>query len=351
VSAATPVAFPGGATAVVDTEGGVYTVPPDGTGRGTVVAKPLADPAAKARVVRSPDGSAAWVLVPEVQKDGRKLRVRKLDAGAVRSDTTAPLADLPAGPPLASEGGILLPLADGFVHRLGDDGTLKRGPAWRSPGAKPDAVCFLCAFAGPDFAATDGATRVTRWRWPAGGTPAKVAGPWESRTPIRLPPAAFRDRDAWRIAVADAGGLALFEADKTDDALTRWRSAKDNTVPAGPPGVAVTPVEFGPRDLIVYAVGGRRLVALDADQTNPAWLTWVCPDDGPELVGWVARGPRIVATDQGGRVTVVSSEKGAVLAASPAPAPGAFATIPAELAGDRAVVGLADGTAQVVPLK
>ena len=50
-------------------------------------------------------------------------------------------------------------------------------------------------------------------------------------------------------------------------------------------------------------------------------------------------------------MTVVSSEKGAVLATSAAPPDGAFVTVPAELVGDRAVVGLADGTAQVVPLK
>lgn len=352
VPAASPLAFPSGATTIIDTEGGVYTIPPDGTGRGSVVAKPVADPAAKARIVRAADGATAWVLVPEVQKDGRKLRIRKVENGTLQSETTTPLADLPAGMPIASEGGILLPLTDGYVHRLAEDGTLKRGPVWRSAGAKPDAACFLTAFSHFDFSATDGSTRATRWRWPATGNPQKIAGPWETRTPISVPPAVFRDQKAWRIAFAETGGgVVLFDADKTDDSLMRWRSAKDNTVPTGSPGVAITPVEFGQRNLLVYAVGGRRLVALDADHPNPAWMTWVSPDDGPELIGWHSRGTKLITTDQTGRVTVVSSDKGSILASASVPSEGAFVTVPAEITGERAIVGLADGTAIVMPLK
>lgn len=352
VAAASPLPLPDGTAVLIDTEGGVYTVPADGSVRGAVVAKPLADPAARARVAVAPDGKTAWVLVPEVTKDGRRLRVRRVEDGAVAADTSVLLPELPAGAPVVTNGAVLVPLADGTVYRLAaDGGELKRGPVWRSAAGKPDAGCLVTVVGDGDFVTTDGATRATRWRWPADGVAVKVAGPWDTRSPIAAAPAAYRADATVRVALVETTGVVqLFDANKTDEPLNRWRPGKDSPVPPGPAGVRLTAVAAGDRQLLVYAVSGRRLVALDADHPQPAWMTWVSPDDGAELVGWAVRDGVIVTTDQSGRLTLVAVDTGRTLDAIPAPA-GGFATVPAGLGRDRAAVALADGTVQSVPLK
>lgn len=354
VPASSPVTFPGNLSTLIDTEGGVYTIPLDGpaTASASVVAKPVAEPAGRSQVVRSENGATAWVLIPEMQKGMRKLRVRQIEKGVVAQETAIPLADSFAGTPVLTGHGIVIPLADGYLHRLAKSGELQRGPAWRAASANRDAVCFLTPFQQADVIATDGGIRATRWRWPAESSPIKVAGPWETRTRIALPPAMLRDQGRPRIALAEAaGGITLYDADRTDEPIMRWRHTTDNTIPAGPAGIQLSTIPLGQKDLLIYAVGGRRLVALETDKANPVWLTWVASDDGPEILGWQVRGQAIYTTDQSGKVTVIAAQKGVTLSNATVPGEGIFVTVPAEILGNRAILGLADGTVQVVPVK
>lgn len=337
-----------GSAVLVDTEGGIYAIPAGEDAKPTCLAPPLANPAARARVAASADGSTIWVLAPEAIKNGRRLVVRRVVDGAVKPDTTATFADGIAGNPVFLGDSVVVPAGNGSLIRIPATGEPQTGPAWLASGTT-ESECFLTAVGADEFFATDGANHATRWRWPVGGGATPVAGPWDVREKIAMPVTVV---DARRFAIVDrSGSMRLFESARVGEPLHRWRPGKDSLLPFGPPSgaLSIAAGSDGPR--IVYAIGGHTLVALDPENATPAWVVRTEADAAPATVGWAIRGGAIVATNRAGRVASFSLETGEPLGDTPAP-PGAFATVPATPTGpDRAILQLADGTALPLPIR
>jgi outer membrane protein assembly factor BamB len=346
-----------GPCVVADEDGGVYAVSPvaaGGAGTGAaadVVARPFAELAGRAVVVGSADGKTAWVLAPEADNNGRRLRVRCVTGGRLTADAVVPLADEPAGRPVALGESVLVPLANGYVYRFAPgDRQLEVGPLWRGDAGGEKPECFLTPLAGDEFLATDGGRRFLRWRWPAGAKAEKTGGPWEAKAPIAVPPAAVGPR----FASLDAAGVVfLFDADKSGpDPVRRWRGGDKSPIPAGRPTDRPTTLTAGGRTLLIYAVDRRHLVAIDPDKPEPAWVARdLAPAEAGGLTGWVAAGGRVIATDQTGRVVALEAGTGKELTRVPAPPAGTVAVAPAvPLGSGLALLILEDGSAATVPL-
>ncbi len=351
------VASGGGPCVVADEDGGVYSVSAvasGGAGTGAaadVVARPFAELAGRAGVVGSADGKTAWVLAPEADNNGRRLRVRCVAGGKLTVDVVVPLPDEPAGRPVALGESVLLPLANGYVYRFTPgDRQLTVGPLWRGDAGGEKPECFLTPLAGDEFLATDGGRRFLRWRWPVGAKPEKTGGPWEARAPIAVPPAAVGPRFA---SLDAAGTMFLFDADKPGaDPVRRWRGGAKSPIPAGRPTDRPTTLTAGGRTLLVYAVDRRHLVAIDPDKAEPAWVARdLVPAEAGGLTGWTLAGSRVLATDQNGRVVALDASTGKELGRVPAPPAGTVAVAPAvPLSSGQALLILEDGSAATVPL-
>ena len=321
-----PVAAADGPCVVADEDGGVYTVTPsaDPSGTGTaaeVAARPFADLAGRATVVGSADGRTAWVLAPEADDRGRRLRVRCVKGGKLTADAVVPLPDELAGRPVALGESILVPVANGYVYRFTPGDTqLSVGPLWRGDAASEKPECFLTPVGADDFLATDGGRRFLRWRWQAGMKHEKAGGPWEAREPIAVPPAAFGPDASPRFLSMDVtGAVFLFDADKPGtDPIRRWRGGEKSAIPPGKP--TGTPVAVGGRTLVVYSIDRRHLVAIDPARPEPVWVRrdLASPEAGA-LVGWNAAGSRLIVTDQTGQVVTLDAATGKELARSPTP--------------------------------
>jgi hypothetical protein len=355
--AGAPVAAAGGPCVVADEDGGVYAVPATApVSRGAigaaaqVLAPPFAGLAGHALVTGSADGRTAWVLAPEADKTGRRLRVRCVRDGQLTIDSLVPLPDQLAGTPVALGDAVLLPAANGYVYRFArGDAQLQVGPLWRGESGG-EAVCYLSATGDDEFLASDGGRKFLRWRWPsAAGKPEKLGGPWETRAKIALAPVAVRTGGGLRLAAADAAGMVyLFDAEKPDAPLRRWHGGEPGPIPAGTPTERIAVVSAGGRPLLVYGVDHRHLVALDPEQAKPAWLAaQLVPAEAGQLAGWTATDSRVIATAQSGRVLVLNSATGAALG-TVAPR-NAVAAAPVVAVGpDRGLMMLADGAATVI---
>jgi outer membrane protein assembly factor BamB len=355
-----PVAAADGPCVVADEDGGVYAVTPstDPTGTGTaaeMAAHPFADLTGRATVVGSADGRTVWVLAPEADDRGRRLRVRCVTDGKLTTDTVVPLADELAGRPVALGESVLIPVANGYVYRFTPGDTkLMVGPLWRGGASDEKLECFLTPVGADDFLVTDGGSRFLRWRWPVGMKHEKAGGYWQAREPIAVPPVAVGPSDRPQFLTLDVTGMAfLFDADKPGTVpVRRWLSGGDKpTIPPGKPAGTPVAITVGGRTLVVYSIDRKHLVALDPARADPAWVRRdLAPPAAGALVGWNATGDRLVVTDQTGQVVMLDAATGQELARSPAPPAGAIAVAPAVPLGTGALVVLADGSAATVPL-
>ena len=278
--AGSPVAAADGPCVVADEDGGVYLVTPgaDPTGTGTaaeVVAQPFADLAGRATVVGSADGRTAWVLAPEADDRGRRLRVRCVVGGKLIADAVVPLPDEPAGRPVALGESVLVPVANGYVYRFTPGDTqLTVGPMWRGGAANEKPECFLTPVGADDFLATDGGLEFLRWRWPVGMKHEKAGGEWVALEPIVVPPVAVGPAATPRFLSLDSTGVAfLFDSDKAGTTpVRRWRGGEKSAIPPGKPTGTPVAVAAGGRTLVVYSIDRRHLVAIDPERAEPAWV-------------------------------------------------------------------------------
>lgn len=356
-----PVSLGDGSALIADDDGGVYRVSPSAsTGRTAAetvladpISPPLADLAGRATAAASDDGKTLWVLAPEaLDRNGKRLRIRLILDGALKLDTSVPVPEALAGSPLALGKSLLIPLANGYLHRFSPGDTqLTVGPLWRSDGVV-DAVCHLAAVNDEDFLATDGGRRFVRWKWPttAGAKPVKTAGAWEMKEKLIGPPAVIVLDAGLQFASADQSGTVfLFAGDLPGDPLRRWRGG--TAIPNGSPsGLSV--VVLGNRRLLLYAVDRRNLVALDPDQAEPVWVAaGLVPAEAGELTGWRVDSGRVIATEQSGRLLMFDVQTGKPFASVPQSLLGAVASGPAvPLVSGEALLTLSDGSATTVPL-
>jgi outer membrane protein assembly factor BamB len=357
--AGAPVAAAGGPCVVADEDGGVYAVTAaTSVSRGAigraaaVVAPPFAGLAGHAILTGSADGRTAWILAPEADKTGRRLRIRCVRNGQLVVDSLVPLPDQLAGAPVALGDAVFLPAANGYVYRYArGDSQLQVGPLWRgeSDGA---AVCHLSAVNDEEFLASDGGRKFLRWRWSsATSKPEKLGGPWETRAKIAVAPVAVRTGGGLHVAAADVAGVVyLFDAEKPDAPLRRWHGGVPGPIPAGTPTERIVVVSAGGRPLLVYGVDHRHLVALDPEQAKPAWVAaQLVPVEAGQLAGWSANDLRVIATAQSGRVFVRNTATGAALGT--VRSPGAVAAAPVAVIGpDHGLLMLADGAATTIAL-
>ena len=358
-----PVALAGGRAMVIDEDGGVAAVNTSPTRAGpSVVAEPVAPPYAestgKAGFAASADGRTVWVTTPEVDKAGRRVRLRNLVAGKLETDVVVPLPDQVAGPPVVLGPAVLIPLLNGYVYRFGPgDGQLAVGPQWRGDGGAGELQCLLGPHGPDEFFATDGGRKFLRWRWPLepGAKPALLVGPWEVTTKIALPPVAFDTGSGLRVAVADAGGTVFaYDATKAGGPpLQRWRGTPDGPIPLGRPTLRLSAIPTAAGVRLVYGVAERSLVGLDPDRAEPAWVALKLIDEtAGELLGFTVAGEELFATDPTGRVIVLSAATGERLAEL-TPPPGQSLAVTAGVAtggGEVLQLGL-DGTGALMPRK
>jgi outer membrane protein assembly factor BamB len=355
-----PVTRGDGSAVVVDEDGAVYAVNPAApagltaaaTVLADVVAPPFADLTGKLVTTASPDGRTVWVLVPEVDRAGSRLRVRVVTDGALKIERTVPLPKPPAGDPVPLGNAVLIPLADGYVYRYTPgDSRLSAGPFWGGAVGDAEATCFLTPLGADEFLATDGNRKFLHWRWPVGpgAQAAKVAGPWEVKAKFAVPPAVVRPD---RIVAADVtGAVLLFPADRPADAVRRWRGDGE-VIPAGLPTDRFRVLSAGGKEWVVYPIDRRHLVALDPERDEPVWVARdLIPADAGELAGWGIDSGRVIATGQTGRVAVLDAFTGRPIAVVSPPVAGTVAVGPAvPLVPGEGLMVLADGSAATVPL-
>jgi hypothetical protein len=344
-----------GSVVVADEEGGVTVCPALG-GDATVAPAPAAwnagkgvmAPAGKPAVTVSPDGQSAWVLIPEMSDKSLHVRIRRVAGGSVVSEVSLPLPALIAGKPLALGDAVLVPLADGIVHRFTEKtGKLLPGPTWRAAANSADSTCFLAATAKPDeFFGTDGNQKMNRWTWPAGESDAWKAvsrEAWETVGTIPFAPVAIAAGGQELVLIADPAGVTVFAANAPSEPIKRWKPGK----PAKGFAVRTTGTGENAEHQIVLAVEGGTIACINPTVDALAWELKVLGEPA-ESVGLVCVDNRIYATDWLGRVTVLDASTGKSLArVSPALA-GLLPTdgIPAlPLSKERILLPLSDGTA------
>ena len=364
VSPAGPAVAVGNNTAIVgDEDGGVYsvTLDPKRTVAPSIVAKVIAAPYAesfgKAMIAASADGKSVWSLTPELDKAGRRIRLRFVAEGMLKTDVVVPMPDQLAGMPIVVGSSVLIPLVNGYLYRFSSgDSQLSVGPLWRGDGAAGELFCLLTAINGDEFLATDGSRKFLRWKWPteADAKPAKVAGPWELVNKIAMPAAVLGADGNLQFAIADVTGtIFLYNADRPADPVRRWRGSEKGPIPVGKPTNQLAVVTTEGQARIVYTVANLHMVALDPTQAEPAWVKAdLANKDVGELTGWTVAGSQVVVTDPTGRVLVFDAASGKLLMNRVTPPGQSIAISPAiSVNATEAITITADGTGAVIPLQ
>ena len=316
----------------IDTAGGVYRLDADDPLSLVEKCEPRERPTQPAKAATA--GGRVWVFVHEAGG----LTVRVVANGKLESERTVNVPAAPAGNALAVGDVVLLPLANGFIQRIGAKGDGDGTPlAWRA-GMKADAGCHLSA--GPDdtFYATDGGTQLTRRRWPAGKADAeKAGGPWELVAPAVGPAATVSANGKEWVLVADAGGVSAYDPAKpSTDPVRRWAGGD---LSAGKAGMLTA---SGGR--AVWVIDGKTVASADPAADKPAWV-YTLPADAGEVMGLTPTtdGGVLAATSAGGVIEL--NGKGEVTAeAVPLPTSPPAATAAARTGEAAVLLPHTDGT-------
>ena len=133
-----------------------------------LVAAPLLNVVAPPTLLLQGDGKALVVVAAVGDAKALRLVVRRYapDTGVQERSVALP-APL-AGNPIIVKGMLVLPLANGLLHRLPlvEGKALEEGPTWRAARSDPAAKCWLVPHQENDFFATDGNRTLQRWYWP-----------------------------------------------------------------------------------------------------------------------------------------------------------------------------------------
>jgi hypothetical protein len=331
-----------------------------------LVAAPPENATGPTSVAVSADGKVVFtvtpVLVREDQRQLAKFVVRRVVDGRVVHEGLASAPAALAGPPAVLGDVLLLPLADGFIHRHNvganpNPDTLTAGPPWASERRTADAVCYITPLSASAFLTSDGTKKLTKRDWPPGRQWSQTGQSVELRErpagPGVLLPSAATTAPA-RFLVADVtGSLWLFDAERPGSPLRRWRPGVSG-VPAGQPTSAlVVQSTPGGRMLATYSVASRYLVCIDPDRDAPLWTVKSGDEAESALVGapQVASGGRWIATDLTNRVLIYDGPSGKLDMTLEMRLPGAVPAVAATLLGPGSILTpLSDGSSVVNPL-
>lgn len=312
---------------------------PMAPGRKDVVGEPY--------ILLHPNGRVALVLF--TTGDGKQLHVQVLEPGRPASDPWTVTLPAPlAGTPLLTEKSVILPLADGGLHRWETgQSSVQRGPDWRAPRSDTTVRAFLSRLGNDEILVTDGGRGLTWYRWPDGAdAQLKQQANLSDRilsAPVLVPTGG--QGTAW--VVAEAGGRVSWLDGQTLAANQRWDMRglrKGNEITAGP--------------FVVIDQGQPRIIVI-VDRVNVVCLT---SNDRRELWSYRGKGeglevpPRavgsaLILSDVSGRFEAISLSDGRPLAKPfppQFPLPAAPAAAPLDL-GQQLFAPLADGTVLLIP--
>jgi len=319
---------------------------------GQVLAAPRHDVVGEPYLLPHPNGKLAVLVF--ASEDGRKLNALWVTPGQTASspESVALVAPL-AGAPVLMDKTLVMPLADGGLHRwtIGEK-EVKRGPDWRGTGLGENARAFLVLLGKDNLLVSDGHHGLTQFQWPLGADykanpKINVAGRIVS-APLVVP---GKDGQA-RVAVADSNGkVYLFEGDplaESSSILQRVRIG--NEITAGPYLVQ----SKGEPRLIVVA-DHTNVVCLNPNDQSKAW-SYSMKEKGVNGDGVATRplqiGEALVLADVSGRYLALDAETGN-RPAEPfpglTPLPAAPAAMPIEFGSDRLFAPLTDGTVLLIP--
>jgi outer membrane protein assembly factor BamB len=328
----------------------VIATPPDNVSGSTVAAV-------------SANGKFAFTLTPvSTAEDGKMLGkyvIRRIEGGRKTYETTVVSPGPLAGQPVVLGDSLLIPTADGYVHRLipnpasPNSDTLAPGPQWLGE-RRADSVCYITPTSESGFLTNDGGKKLLSWEWPKTGRWSPTTGNWDLREKpagpgVVIPP--FTVGDSPRVLIADVTGSVWLYAERGGPPLKRWKPG--DGLPAGEPtSPLVIQTDANGRVVVAYIVKKKFLVCIDPDHNVPKIA--VQPSDDPDalIVGSpqpAGRG-RWLVTDLAGRLTLVDAE-GMKVATMAIGLPGVVPARAAGLVGETAALApLSDGSAVVLTL-
>jgi outer membrane protein assembly factor BamB len=165
-----------------------------------------------------------------------------------------------AGTPAQGKDCLILPLANGILHRLPlNDGPVIPGPNWRAAGTDEDALGHVLAMPGNHYLISDGGRGLHLLHWPE----PKV---WDKRKSVQLsrrivaPPILVPGKEKTRVCVADAADTVTLLDAETLAPVRSW--AMPGPISAGP---------FVQGSGIGCVIGKNRLVWIDPGEVTPLW--------------------------------------------------------------------------------
>ena len=310
---------------------------------GFRVIPPLSEIVGRAQLLSDAAADRAWVLAARPDGNGAiQLAVTAMTGNREQRQRLVTLPAKPAGTAAIGGDALVLPLADGSLGRIPLDGHSQRviGPNWRGLGARPDTLGHVLHWKDDDFLVSDGGRRIVRLHWSAGGPYAMISDR-AIELPARLRGAPVRWPDASAALVADAGGSVHLIRGEQPGIVRSWSF-----------GSAAEPITAGPwvvGGLGLVVVGGKRLVAFEAERETPAWI-FQTPGDGilfaPALVD-----DRLIVADQSGVFLALDRATGRALGPGYRyPAEAASAAAPIGFGPGRFFAPMTDGAALVLAI-
>ena len=314
-----------------------------------LLAAPLADAVGPGYLL--PDGEGAIAVNIAKTGAGLDVVVREFSpAKGVRERRTV-LPALLAGNPVQVGRSVVLPLANGLLHRLLLDEVAKpfeAGPTWRGDKAPAAAVCRMTAISSDDFLAGDGNRSLVRWHWPADREEFSRKGSLVLGDRVASVPLVLKGKDGPLMLLADANAnVTLWNADRlspTAQPLQTWRPSDKGPILPGKLTSGPFPLAGGN---IGYAMDGNRLVRLKTAGADRWEVEGIIQATGKQIVGQpTSREGKILLTFRDGSVEFFDETTGEVNRIPGSQAPAAAGIL---LDKRRVLLPLADGTAGLVP--
>ncbi|MCE9534641.1 MAG: hypothetical protein K8T89_26500, partial [Planctomycetes bacterium] len=349
----------GEAIVLLDQDGGLYRIEPKALsghmdsewlmGDSFLIAPPLPQIVGKNYLLPLSDGQSVCCVSATSAEKGQRLIVRQITPGSAIRTKSVVLPAPVAGTPTIAGKLLVVPLADGLLHRLNLEGTkpLDAGPTWRSSRGDAKSICHLSVLSDGEYLASDGARTLIRWRWPINQDDFSQQGALSIGERIAAPAVPISEG---RMIVADVkGALTMWDTNrlKADlQPLRAWRPSEKGPIPLG----TLTNGPFRDKERLIYAIDGRRIVAVSPEKETPLWVSPAI--EGSGITGSPQRqGNRLWITDRDGAFFVLDGATGAVVGEMirlPASTVPAAAAIP--LNESMLLAPLSEGTVRLVPI-
>lgn len=299
---------------LIDEDGGVQRLTANSKDRAELLLSPITAATGPARVATS--GKTVWIITPLLEN---RVQVRQLEVSKVIRDFEVPLPAALAGEPIVMGESLVVPLTDGFLHRLDTTSrSFTAGPMWRGNRQHADAICYLAAGPPDEVLASDGDRRINRWHWPAGAEWSSRGAPFVLQNPAALAPSVITGPQTQLLAAETSGTILLFDLDRPSEPVRQWRPGDDKqpAIPPGRPTHGFQLLRINGRLLAVYAIDQRTLVTLSPDQAEPAWVFPIDANDY-DIRGLQTADGMVYVTDLSGSVMTISAEGRLTARASP----------------------------------